>query len=126
VSEQVERSYSGTITVRSFGEDDGALYLDPADEPLALMVATDVEQHGSTVTVSYWITDEPRTLEQLVENEVKKLAGAADAEYDQAYSDITGYLWTDEKLKIGGHDLLGELEAGEGRWCMLVIKFGER
>ncbi len=121
--------YTGTITVRACGEDDDALYLDPADpydEPLAGEISADIERYGNTVTVQYWIADEPRTLEQLLENEVKKAAGAADAEYHQRYSDITGYLWTDASLVIGGHDLLAELESEEGRWCYLSVRFGER
>lgn len=121
-----ERIYSGTITIRPYGEDDDALWLDPTDdgdEPLTGEVEADLERFGHTVTVSYWIADGPRTLEQLLENEVKKLAGAADAEYSQRYSDITGYLWTDADLVIGGHDLLAELESEVGRWCYLTISY---
>lgn len=125
-----ERIYTGTIAVRPFGEDDDALWLDPtADqyaEPLSGQIEEDIEQFGNTVTVSYWITDGPRTLEQLLENEVKQLAGAADAEYFQHHSDITGYLWTDASLVIGGHDLLAELESHVGRWCYLSINFGDQ
>lgn len=124
-----ERIYSGTITVRPNGQDDDALYLDPTpayDEPLSGEIQGDIERLGNTVTVSYWITDSPRTIEQLLENEAKKLAGAIDADYSQRYSDITGYLWTDAELQIGGHDLLAELESEVGRWCYLSIKFGPK
>jgi len=129
-NEQVERTYSGTITIRSFGDDDDALYLDPTKgvytEPLAGQVAEDVEEYGNTVTVSYWITDEPRTMDELVENDALQLAGSADADYHQRYSEITGYLYTDAELVIGGHDLLAELESHVGRWCLLRVRFGER
>lgn len=125
-----ERIYTGTIKIGSYGEDDDALWLepsaDPQAEPLAGEIATDIEELGNTVTVSYWITDGPRTLDQLLENEAKKLAGAADADYSQRYSDVTGYLWTDAELTIGGHDLLAELESEVGRWCYLSIKFGPK
>lgn len=124
----VEKVYEGTITIRACGEDDDALWLDPsADEyaPLARRIADDIAEHGHTVTVSYWIADGPRTLDQLVENEAMQLAGAADADYTQRHSDITGYLWTDAELKIGGHDLLAELESHTGRWCRLSIRFAE-
>jgi len=134
VTQPVERTYSGLIAIRPRGEDDDALWLiDPNaswdpwdDEPLAGRVAEDIDQFGHTVTVSYRITDEPRTLDELIENEAKKLAGAADADYTQHGSDITGYLWTDAELNIGGHDLLAELSSAEGLWCLLVIRFGER
>lgn len=124
-----ERIYTGTITLRSYGEDDEALWLDPTAayvEPLSGQIAWDIKTLGNTVTVSYWIADGPRTIEQLVENEAKKLAGAAGADYSQRYSDITGYLWTDAELTIGGHDLLAELESEVGRWCYLSIRFGAK
>lgn len=129
-----KRIYQGTIAIRPRGEDEDALWLiDPDapwdpwdDEPLSGRVAEDIAEFGNTVTVSYWITDERRTIDDLIENEAKKLAGAADADYTQHGSDITGYLWTDAELKIGGHDLLAELESAVGRWCYLSIKFGER
>jgi hypothetical protein len=124
----VERAYAGTITVRPCGEDDDAFFLDstPADQntrPLAELIAEDIEEHGNTVSVAYWITDAPRTLDELVDNESRKFDGAADADYNQHYSEITGYLWTDAELKIGGHDLLAELGSHEGSWCCLSIRF---
>ena len=39
------------------------------------------------------------------------------------YSDYTGYLWTDENLKIGGHDLLDELKEDCGKWLFLTIEY---
>lgn len=125
-----ERIYSGTITIRPCGEDEDALWLDPTEgewtEPLSGQIVEDIEKYGNTVTVSYWIADEPHTLDELLENEVKMLAGAADAEYNQRHSDVTGYLWTDASLVIGGHDLLAELESEAGRWCYLSVRFRER
>jgi hypothetical protein len=126
----IECIYEGTITIRPYGEDDGALWLDPTEsewiEPLSGQVEEDIEKYGNTVTVSYWIADGPHTLDELLENEAKKLAGAADALYHQRHSEFTGYLWTEADLTIGGHDLLAELESEEGRWCRLEIRFGER
>lgn len=122
----IERKYEGVITVRALGEDDAALFLAPADYPLAELVSEDIEELGSTTTVAYWIYPEPRTLAELEENEAKKLDGAADADYFQRYGEITGYLWTDQELNIGGHDLLAELRSSLGSWCRLSIRFGER
>lgn len=54
--------------------------------------------------------------------------GIADTKYYHAYSDLTGYLWTTEKLKVGGHDVLeeikGELSAAGGspRYIALRIE----
>ena len=64
-----------------------------------------------------------RTAAELAENAVKMLAGAADADYTQHYSDITGYLWTDAECVVGGHDLLDELESNVGKWCHMTVTF---
>ena len=45
-----------------------------------------------------------------------------DIEYSHAYSEYTGYLWTDEKLVIGGHDLLNEIKGNIGKYIHLEIE----
>ena len=42
-----------------------------------------------------------------------------------AYSEITGYLWTDEVVKIGGHDLLKEFETHLGKYLYMEIEYYE-
>lgn len=61
------------------------------------------------VTVRYHITDAPRSKEELDENMVCQVIGAGYAEWGHAWSDLTGYLWTDEKLVVGNHDVVAEL-----------------
>jgi hypothetical protein len=34
------------------------------------------------------------------------------------YSETTGYLWTDEKLQVGGHDLIEELSGSAGKFLI--------
>lgn len=123
----VECVYAGYVIIGQYGDDDEALFLDDnPGEPLAARFAADLDSHGRTVSVSYWIADGPRTLAELLENEAAKAAGAADAAYRQVFSEITGYLWTDATLTVGGHDLLAELASYEGSWCRLAVRFGER
>ena len=44
---------------------------------------------------------------------------------DSFYSELTGYPWTDEWLKIGGHNLIKELESYRDKWAILEIEVHE-
>ncbi|MBU0564921.1 MAG: hypothetical protein KJ890_15635 [Gammaproteobacteria bacterium] len=61
---------------------------------------------GLQVTVRYYISDVPVTLEQADLQLIEVLHGAADGSLCPRYSEMTGYLWTDEKGMVGGHDLI--------------------
>jgi len=115
--------YAGRIAERPCGEDDYALFIGDADRPFADQFEDALEEHGRMVTVRYFITDEHRTIEELTENHVRMLVGAATAEYSQRYSEITGYLWTDAELNVGGHDLLTELRDHAGRYLHMTVMF---
>jgi hypothetical protein len=109
--------------LRSHGEGDDILFLSEHSVPLAEEIADDLQSHGDRVTVRYYISDNKTTLEKAQTEFTKKLMGDAEAEFGHAYSDITGYLWTDEELQIGGHDLLTELKSAKGKWLNLEIEF---
>lgn len=47
-------------------------------------------------------------------------------EYVDQYSEITGCLWTDEELKVGGHDLLAELDSYNGKYLVMEVKKWEK
>lgn len=67
---------------------------------------------GKMVSIRYFISDKPmKSIEEAEVNLLKTLDGATDVEYLPRYSEYTGYLWTDEEFKVGGHDLLKELKA---------------
>lgn len=122
--------YSGRITERSNGEDDEAIYVgDDSDEPFAARFRDDLNRYGRYVTVSYYVSEQPKTAAELLENELQKLAGSAKADYTQHYSDYTGYLWTDQELNVGGHNLLGELSGltlGSTDWYLhMTVTFQE-
>lgn len=122
--DQKEVMYSGMIAERTYGEDDFALFIgDDPYEPFAKRFQEDLELYGRNISVSYFITDEPRSADDLANNLIKVMAGAADADYSQHYSDITGYLWTDAECMVGGHDLLGELESYVGKYCHMTVIF---
>ena len=90
------------------------------EEPLADQLAW---LSGEQVTVYYYITDKKCTLEEAQEQFLKMMyAGEAECEFHAHYSDITGYLWTDENLVIGGHDLLEEIRSHVGSYLLLEIE----
>lgn len=136
--------YTGWIREKNFGDADDIIYLDSKDStytdstdptatpseaslfslegeevPLADVLQDSIAR--KQVSVCYWITDQQCTKDQAQEQFLKKLYGAADCEFRSHYSDITGYLWTDEDLVIGGHDLLDELRSNIDSFVILDI-----
>ena len=81
------------------------------------------EEYGNYLTVRYWISDKEKTRRELLEETVKLIFGIGDVEYNNNYSEITGYLWTDANLIIGGHNLLNELYNNVGKYCLLEIEY---
>lgn len=77
---------------------------------------------GKKVSIRYWITNERITKPAAQEIFLKKLFGEADICYESHYSEYTGYLWTDEDLNIGGHDLLNELRSSDGKYLILEVE----
>lgn len=129
----VKKLYRGWIALKSHREGYDILFVggtkeswlskDGSDEPLADRLVDDISQHGSFLSVRYWISDAESTLEEAQEGFIQILFGAGNARYNHVYSEITGYLWTNEDLKVGGHDLLDELKSSEGKFLNLEIEF---
>lgn len=117
---QTIQRYRGILRLGTYGEGEDILFLGD-DDPLAEIVSDDIDRYGRYLTVRYWTADAPQDDDAIAEGAIKQLFGEGDAEFNQRYSDITGYLWTDEDLNVGGHDLLAELGAQAGRYCLLEI-----
>lgn len=111
--------YNGLLCLRSWGEADDILYLSTLERPL-------IEEleiiHKKKVTVRYWITDKQITKEEANNITALMAEGIVDANLWAQYSEITGYLYTDEELNIGGHNLLQELKSFIGKWVYLEIQ----
>ena len=112
------KTYQGLLTEHSYGEADDILFLSTVSDPLAEELEW---MRGKQVTVRYWVSDNEATKEEASEDAMKQVMGKADGEFGARYSEITGYLWTDEELKVGGHDLLDELRSGVGKWLILEV-----
>lgn len=120
--------YRGTLAVRDHGEAMDVLFLegeDNHDEPLAETISDDLDRCGRYASVRYWTADAALSDDALMECAVRAMLGEADARYKSAYSDITGYLWTDEDINVGGHDLLEELKSQAGRYLLLEISYSK-
>lgn len=112
--------YEGFLSVKDYGEATDLLFLSTEDEPLAEVLDTKIR--GKQVTVRYWIANKECSREAANEAFMEELIGKADTEYQVHYSEVTGYLWTDEEIKIGGHDLLEELSDNVGKYLILEVE----
>lgn len=125
--------YRGYLQHCSNGEENDLLtlaavkvdgYLSACDaEPLAKIIQEDIEKFGNFLSVRYWIIDKELPADQITERFLRSIFGGGDAEYQMNYSEFTGYLWTDENIKVGGHDLLCELKSYLGSYCHLEIEY---
>jgi len=114
-----KRTYAGRLEEHDHGEAIDILFLSGIDEPLAETLEW---MTGKQVCVRYWITDKQVTKDEAQEEFMNRLLGAADVKFSSHYSDITGYLWTDEDLNVGGHDLLREFRSSIGSWLILEVE----
>jgi hypothetical protein len=115
--------YEGGIIERSYGEADDILFLGDADNPLAETLEDDREHYGPYATVRYYVSETEQTKDRLDENLIRQVSGDTEADFGSHYSEYTGYLWTNEKFKVGGHDLLGELHDHAGQFLYMEIEW---
>jgi hypothetical protein len=77
------------------------------------------------VNVRFYISDEERTISELNENLILSMSGALTASYYDRYSDYTGYLWTEDNLKIGNHDLLADIASHKDKYATIIITINQ-
>ena len=92
---------------------------DEEDDPLADRLDF---MNRRQVTVRYWIAEKRCTKEEASEDLMGTLMGRAESDFGARYSEYTGYLWTDENIDVGGHDLLSELRGYNGQFLILEIE----
>lgn len=124
--------YDGWIREARHKDYSHALYLDTRgnefpDEPLASIIERHMWVEGDYLTVRYFVINTERrvTVEEAGVALLKRLDGEGDALYIDHYSELTGYLWTDEELRVGGHDLLQELRSNLGKYVLLEITYNQ-
>ena len=70
--------------------------------------------------------DTPIDMDHIDETKIVSMEGITESEYYHRYSDYTGYLWTEEEFKCGGHDLLKILERNMGKYIHIEIELYSR
>lgn len=121
MSKSMKNTFKGVLIESGYND---VLYLDTVDEPI---IETFYELfHDSLVTIKYWISESKKTKEELILNDIRKMYGIVNADYCEVYSEYTGYLWTDEKLIVGGHNLRDELYSYIGSYLYLEVEIHEK
>lgn len=69
--------------------------------------------------------DTPIDVDNIDETKIVSMMGEVESEYYHRYSDLTGYLWTDEGFKCGGHDIPEILESHIGEYIHMEIELYE-
>ena len=111
--------YKGLLSLRTWGDAEDILYLSTLKDPLVEELKWMARKR---VSVRYWITDKPCSINEASVAAMMTAMGDADVNLQSFYSEITGYLWTDEDLVVGGHDLLEELKSSAGKWLILEVR----
>ncbi len=115
------RIYRGLlITVKDFnGHDSLHLLRDgKANSPLAQEIFF---PSRNKVSVNYLISDKEIPENEIELETLKFIEGFGETTYGATYSELTGYLWTNEELKVGGHNLLQELFPNIGKYLHMSI-----
>ena len=119
-----------------FNDDAGeVIYLTQADGSRLNLVdefEDAVSEYGDMVQVDYWLCDEPRTKDQVLESWLKKVFGAVETDCDDVFqgsmtyenSSCVGY-HNYYKLQVGGHNLFNELSGEHGRFVFMELNFPE-
>lgn len=113
--------FNGEISLNEFEENYETLFIGKNEEPFS-KIWSDLF-YKKQVSVRYYISDidTEKSIEELKENHLLSISGSVYADYSERYSDLTGYLWTDESLKVGGHDLLQELQDNVGKYLYMEV-----
>lgn len=123
----VRKVYRGMLMLGSNGEESDILFLAENGRlsscPLAEIIENDLKMHGKFLSVHLYTSDKEVPADKVEETWLMSFYGLGDADYRMHYSDYTGYLYTDEDLKVGGHDLLEQLKSNKGKFLHMVIEF---
>lgn len=69
--------------------------------------------------------DTPIDMDHIDETKIVSMEGDVSSHYYHRYSDYTGYLWTEEGFKCGGHDVPEILKSYMGKYIHMEIELYE-
>jgi hypothetical protein len=70
--------------------------------------------------------DTPIDINNIDETKIVSMMGLVESKYYHCYSDLTGYLWTTEEFKCGGHDIPKILSSHMGEYVHMEIELYEK
>ena len=115
--------YKGVLSLYTNGEEYEELHLKNTGEPLSALIREGTNRYGRLLSVRYYICDMEIEESQIPIEFMKNLYGSTDAKYRMLYTECTGYLWTDDYCKVGGHDLINELKSHVGKYLWMSIHY---
>lgn len=93
--------------------------------PMSQRMEEKIGWRGKFASIKMFTSDKVIDPTKVEEEFIMKYYGAAESEYNLSYSDLTGYLWTDEGFVVGGHDILKLLKSNYGKYIHLEIELYE-
>lgn len=94
-------------------------------EELNNQVKNDNLFKANKFSISYWISKTPKTAEELLEYNILAAEGFLSIDFqveEIVYSEYTRDMEYDTVFKIGGHDLLKELQGNEGSYVYMMVE----
>lgn len=80
---------------------------------------------GSYASIQMLTGDTPIDMDHIDETKIVSMMGEVYSKYYHRYSDYTGYLWTEEAFKCGGHDIPAILRSHIGEYIHMEIELYE-
>lgn len=77
---------------------------------------------GRYASIQMLTGDTPIDMDHIDETKIVSMEGIIDSYYYHRYSDYTGYLWTEEGFKCGGHDIPKILNSHIGEYIHMEIE----
>lgn len=77
---------------------------------------------GKYASIQMLTGDTPIDVDHIDETKIVSMMGEVTSDYYHCYSDLTGYLWTTEKFKCGGHDIPAILSSHMGEYVHMEIE----
>lgn len=117
--------FKGLIAENHELHDGSGLYIIPKNGRFGSPFAQEFPS-SARVNVRYALSETgvwPETLDEVAADELSLLEGASKSVYYSRYSELTGYLWTEEEAKVGGHDLLLILKGNVGRYLWMEVEY---
>lgn len=77
---------------------------------------------GSFANIQMLTGDTPIDIDHIDETKIVSMMGEVDSKYYHRYSDLTGYLWTEEEFKCGGHNIPQILQSHMDEYVHMEIE----